>query len=144
MSSSFSDDQLQPDDTLDDRGVDDVLDEGMSAPERPSREMARGVTAREDAEGETLDDRLAQEEPDPIAEIDHSAEGHEEALLGDDGTDPSDGFEVGDERTGRLVAPEEGATDEANQLPAAEDAGIDGAAASAEEAAVHTLAEDEV
>jgi len=47
MSSSFSDDQLQPDDTLDERGVDDVLDEGMSPPERPSREMARGITARE-------------------------------------------------------------------------------------------------
>lgn len=58
MSSSFSDDQLQPDDTLDDRGVDDVLDEGMSPPERPSRETARGITAAEDAAGETLDDRL--------------------------------------------------------------------------------------
>jgi 5-(carboxyamino)imidazole ribonucleotide mutase len=66
MSSSFSEDQLQPDDTLDERGVDDVLDEGMSPPERPSREMARGTTAREDAEGETLEERLEQEEPDPI------------------------------------------------------------------------------
>ncbi|MCW2710113.1 MAG: hypothetical protein JWP24_307, partial [Marmoricola sp.] len=27
-------DQLQPEDSLDDRGVDDVLDEGFSPPER--------------------------------------------------------------------------------------------------------------
>ena len=30
----MSGDQLQPEDTLDDRGVDDVLDEGYSPPER--------------------------------------------------------------------------------------------------------------
>jgi hypothetical protein len=143
MSSSFSDDQLQPDDTLDERGLDDVLDEGMSPPERPSRDQARGTTAREDAEGETLDERLEQEEPDPTAEIDYSAEGDDELDAQED-TDPSDGFEVGDERTGRLLEPEEGATDEANQLPSADEAGIDGAAASAEEAAMHTVDEDTV
>jgi hypothetical protein len=43
-----------------------------------------------------------------------------------------------------LVDPEDGATDEDNQFPAADDAGIDGAAASAEEAAMHTVEEDEV
>jgi hypothetical protein len=138
MSSSFSEDQLQPDDTLDERGVDDVLDEGMSPPERPSREVAHGLTAAEDAAGETLDDRLAQEEPDPAAAIDHSATAQEVGLDRGDGTDPSDGFEIGDERTGRLVADDDGADDLAN------DAGIDGAAASAEEAAVHTVHEDDV
>ncbi len=101
MSSSFSDDQLQPDDTLDERGVDDVLDEGMSPPERPSRAMSHGV---DDAEGESLDERLEQEEPDPASEIDHTADGQEAELADGDGTDPSDGFEVGDERSGRLVA----------------------------------------
>jgi hypothetical protein len=144
MSSGFSEDQLQSGDTLDDRGVDDVLDEGLSPPERPSREMARGVSASEDAEGETLDERLEQEEPDPSAEVDHSAEAHEEEIRDADGIDPSDGFEVGDERTGRLVAPDGGAADDATHLPAADDAGIDGGAASAEEAAVHTVPEDEV
>jgi hypothetical protein len=132
MSSSFSDDQLQPDDTLDDRGVDDVLDEGMSPPERPSREMARGITAREDAEGETLDERLEQEEDDPSTRIDYSAEepGDEE------NADPSDGFEVGDERSGRLTQSDDDDDD------TAEEVGIDGAAASAEEAAMHTVEED--
>jgi hypothetical protein len=143
MSSSFSDDQLQPDDTLEDRGVDDVLDEGMSPPERPSREMAHGITPREDAEGETLDDRLEQEEDEPAARIDHTAESQERELRDADETgDPSDGFEVGDERTGRLVAAEEDARD--GGLPAAEDEGIDGGAAAAEEAAVHTVEEDQL
>jgi Family of unknown function (DUF5709) len=138
MSSSFSDDQLQPDDTLDERGVDDILDEGMSPPERPSRETARGITAREDAEGETLDERLEQEEPDPVATVDYSAQSQEDDLLdADENADPSDGFEVGDERTGRLTASEGDADDDI-----AEDVGIDGAAASAEEAAMHTVDED--
>jgi hypothetical protein len=132
MSSSFSDDQLQPDDTLDERGVDDVLDEGMSPPERPSREMARGITAREDAEGETLEDRLEQEEDDPSTRIDYSAEDPGD----DENADPSDGFEVGDERSGRLTQAEDDDDD------TAEEVGIDGAAASAEEAAMHTVEED--
>ena len=134
MSSSFSDDQLQPDDTLDERGVDDVLDEGMSPPERPSREVARGVTSADDAEGETLDERLEQEEPDPTAHIDHSAEAQEDELLGDEGVDPTDGLEVGGERTGRLTGLDGDSAD---------DVGVDGAAASAEEAAVHTVQEDQ-
>jgi Family of unknown function (DUF5709) len=139
MSSSFSDDQLQPDDTLDERGVDDVLDEGMSPPERPSRAVAHGVTSAEDAEGETLDERLEQEEPDPVAAVDHTPEAQEDEALGEEGTDPTDGFEVGDERTGRLAAGEgESAAD------TAEDVGVDGAAAGAEEAAVHTVDEDQV
>jgi hypothetical protein len=138
MSSSFSEDQLQPDDTLDERGVDDVLDEGMSPPERPSPEVAHGVTPAEDAEGESLDQRLEQEEPDPVADVDHSAEAQEEEILADGGTDPSDGLEVGDERTGRLTeAQGENADD------VADDVGIDGSAASAEEAAVHTVEEDQ-
>jgi hypothetical protein len=136
MSSSYSEDQLQPDDTLDDRGTDDVLDEGMSPPERPSRPTARGETARDDAEGETLDERLEQEEPDPVAEIDHSAQAQADAIVdADENGDPTDGFEVGDERTGRL-AEEPGRDDVADEV------GIDAGAASAEEAAVHTVDED--
>jgi hypothetical protein len=138
MSSSFSEDQLQPDDTLDERGVDDVLDEGMSPPERPSREVAHGVTPAEDAAGESLDERLEQEEPDPAAAVDHSAEAQEEEILADQGTDPSDGLEVGDDRTGRLAGAEGETADDV-----ADDVGIDGGAASAEEAAVHTVEEDQ-
>jgi hypothetical protein len=132
MSSSFSDDQAQPDDTLDERGVDDVLDEGMSPPERPSRAVARGITAREDAEGETLEDRLEQEEDDPSTRIDYSAEDPGD----DENADPSDDVEAGGERTGRLTQSDDGDDD------LAEEVGIDGAAASAEEAAMHTIEDD--
>jgi hypothetical protein len=132
MSSSFSGDQLQPDDTLDERGVDDVLDEGMSPPERPSREVAHGTTAAHDAAGETLDERLEQEEPDTTApDLDDSA------WDDDEDSDPLDELEVGDERTGRLA-------EELGEDDIATDVGIDGGAASAEEAAVHTVHEDEI
>jgi len=138
MSSSFSDDQLQSADTLDERGVDDVLDEGLSPPERPSPAMAHGVTPADDAAGESLDERLEQEEPDPVAQIDHTAAAQESELLGaDENADPTDGFEVGDQRTGRLAQAEGETSDDV-----ADDVGVDGAAASAEEAAVHTVEED--
>lgn len=54
-------DQLQPEDTLDDRGVDDILDEGISPPDREPKHL-RDAPSRD---GESLEDRLAQEEPDP-------------------------------------------------------------------------------
>jgi hypothetical protein len=49
------------------------------------------------------------------------------------------GGEVGEQRSGRLLAPDEG--DHIEQDLVAEDEGIDGAGASAEEAAVHTIEE---
>ncbi|MEO6604510.1 MAG: hypothetical protein ABIN55_02730, partial [Aeromicrobium sp.] len=88
-------DQLQPEDTLVDRGVDDVLDEGYSPAEKWSAGEGFGTTADEALQGESLDQRSAQEEPD----IDPYAE--------DDGEDLDDG-EVGSERAGRLVSPDEG------------------------------------
>jgi len=118
-------DQLQPADTLNDRGVDDLLDEGYSPPEKWSGGEGFGTTADEALEGETLDQRVAQEVPD----VDPYSE---------DGEDVG-GPEVGAQRSGRLVAPDEGAhNDDENEL-VAEDVGFDGAAASAEEAAVHVV-----
>ena len=58
------DNQLQPEDTLVDRGVDDILDEGISPPERPY-----GRTALDHPGPETLDELLAEEEPDPAARL---------------------------------------------------------------------------
>ena len=123
----MSEDQLQPYDTLDDRGVDDVLDEGYSPPERPRGVTAKGVTDREQLEGETLEERVAQEEP----EVWEQAEAEADADI----LDGDVGGEVGAERTGRLMA------GEAGDDRFAEDEGIDGGAASAEEAAVHTIEE---
>lgn len=120
---SMSEDQLQPQDTLDDRGVDDVLDEGISPPEQLRGSTAKGITPFEAAEGETLDDRVRQEEPEVWERADAEI------------LDGPVGGEVGEERTGRLAA----ADDASDQF--AEDEGIDGAGASAEEAAVHTIDE---
>jgi hypothetical protein len=119
--------QLQPDDTLVDRGVDDVLDEGMSPPENLQGSRAKGTTVAEQREGETIDDRRRQEE----ADVDLEPTGDD-----DEFNDPADRF-AGDERSGRLVAPDEGLYEDVDPEAVAHDVGIDGGAASAEEAAVH-------
>ncbi|HET9562747.1 MAG TPA: DUF5709 domain-containing protein [Propionibacteriaceae bacterium] len=117
-------DQLEPQRSLVDRGVDDVLDEGYSPPERYSQLIREG-------EHETLDERLEEEipEPDPYA-------------VEDQGENLDDG-EVGDERAGRLVDPNEGIGPDLESDLVGTDVGIDGAAASAEEAAVHIVRDDE-
>ncbi|MEU6477019.1 DUF5709 domain-containing protein [Streptomyces sp. NPDC047017] len=127
---------LDSEDTLEYDGVDDPLDRGWSPPERPWAVEHTGVTAAEGLRGETLDQRLAEELPDPAAP---DGDG-----IGD--CDGSDGElldnEVGAARSGRLVAPDEGAHEDEEAALVATDVGIDGAAASAEEAAVHVVDED--
>ena len=122
-------DQLPTEDTLYSRGPKDFLDEGYSPAEKPIGSRAHGTTPLEVAEGETLEERIAQEEPepDPYAEVDEVV---------DDG-------QVGDERSGRLVAPDEGAHEDTEKDVIATDVGIDGAGATAEEAAMHVIPEDE-
>ena len=116
-------DQLQPEDTLEDRGVDDILDEGISPPES-YRGEGFGTTADEALDGETLDQRLAQEEPepDPYEEVGEQV-----------------GGEVGRERAGRLVDPDGGLGEDTESDLVGDDVGIDGAGSSAEEAAVHVV-----
>ncbi|MFF5184303.1 DUF5709 domain-containing protein [Streptomyces sp. NPDC000345] len=127
---------LDAEDTLVDDGVADPLDRGWSPPERPWAVEHSGVTAAERRQGETLDQRLAEEMPDLAAP---DGDG-----LGDcDGTDGEllDN-EVGAARSGRLVAPDEGTHEDEESALVATDVGIDGAAASAEEAAMHIVDED--
>jgi hypothetical protein len=126
---------LDPEDTLNDRGSD-PYDEGFSPPERPLG-LDDGTTAEEQYEGESLDDRLAEEVPDtPVPDGDGVGD-----LSGGDGELRDD--EVGGARSGRLVAPDEGAHTDAEKDMIAEDVGIDGAAASAEEAAVHLVGDED-
>ncbi|GAB2851724.1 DUF5709 domain-containing protein [Streptomyces deserti] len=127
---------LDAEDTLEYDGVDDPLDRGWSPPERPWAVEHIGVTAAERRQGETLDQRLAEELPDPTVP---DGDG-----LGDcAGTDGEllDN-EVGAARSGRLVAPDEGVHEDEEPALVARDVGIDGAAASAEEAAVHIVDEE--
>lgn len=126
-------DQLQPEDTLVDRGVEDVLDEGYSPPDRPVGLDAFGTTGAEQRTGESLDRRLAEEEPDSAVSVQHPEERDE--------TEFPEDREVGDRRAGRLVAPDEGRSEDQEKDLLAADVGIDGGAASAEEAAVHIIDE---
>ncbi|MBQ0826706.1 DUF5709 domain-containing protein [Streptomyces tagetis] len=127
---------LDAEDTLEHDGVDDPLDRGWSPPERPWAVEHTGVTAEEGHRGETLDQRLADEQPEvPPPDGDD---------LGDCSTTDGELLddEVGADRSGRLVAPDEGTREDEEPSLVAQDIGIDGAAASAEEAAVHVVDED--
>jgi hypothetical protein len=105
--------------------------------ERPRGLEAWGTTDREEASLEDLDHRLAREEPDVA-----------EALPGDGIGDASDtdgeplDDEVGDVRAGRLIATQIDPSDPDVDLWAV-DAGIDGGGASAEEAAVHIVPDED-
>jgi len=123
-------DQLQPEDSLVDRGVDDALDEGYSPPEKWSAAEGYGNTPAEEHAGESLEQRIAQEEPEPDPYL-AAAEEAEQV-----------GGEVGNERAGRLVAEDEGLGEDEEKDLVADDIGIDGAGASAEEAAVHVIDEE--
>ena len=121
-------DQLQPDDSLIDRGVDDVLDEGYVPPDKWSPGMGYGNTPAEERQGETLEMRVAQEEPE-------SAGPDETPWNPDD--EPR---EVGSVRAGRLVDANHGeAGADTTSEAVAFAVGIDGGAASAEEAAMHII-----
>lgn len=127
---------LDPEDTLDEHGVEQILDEGYSPPERPWAVNKSGVTAEGQRRGESLDQRLSEELPDigvPRGDGLGDAWDTDGELLDD---------EVGDARAGRLVAPNEG-TRYGTEGLVGHDVGVDGAAASAEEAAVHVIPDSE-
>jgi hypothetical protein len=132
--------QLSAQDTLVDRGLDDLLDEGYSPPENYRGVTAFGVTGAEATLGESLDRRLTQEVPEqPLPStgpwapsiVDYEAIPAE----ADEFFDPA---EVGTDRAGRLVALDGFGPDDETDL-VGEDVGIDGGAASAEEAAMHIV-----
>ena len=118
-------DQLSSEDTLLDRGVDDLLDEGYSV---PTRGRAPTTTARRRGKRRT-------------ARRSTSASARRSPRSGRPGELPLDDREQF--RAGRLVEDDDavaaGGTD-----GFAIDAGISGGAASAEEAAVHLIAEEYV
>ena len=146
-------DQLQPEDTLIDDGIDDVLDRGYSPADTDRGSRAFGVTASEQAGHETIDQRVLQEVPDPDSA--YGAPLNESGLdvepLGGDDPDaiPADedwlgDAEIGDRRAGRLVAPDQGLGPDVEGDVYGMDVGIDGAGASAEEAAMHIIDGDDV
>jgi hypothetical protein len=163
--------QLDPIDEDDNTNDPDasVYDTSWVPDDRPRHNTDFGNTLSEMREGESLDQHLAEEEPDvlerelgdPLDQIDpprgelidtdETTDGRAattadlddpeaDALVDDEGGDtevPAD--ELGEEepRAGRLVEPDEGLESDTEKDMIAYDAGISGAGASAEEAAVH-------
>ena len=142
-------------DTLFGAPGDDPLDRGVVPPERWSAGVRYGDTAAEQSEGESLDQLLAEEEPDDTLELteDELEDDEEEP---EDLEDFDDDYDAGDEdvdglllddgpdpRAGRLVAEDEGAHPDEEKDLVARDVGIDGGAATAEEAAMHVVEEDD-
>lgn len=125
------DDEDQPGniEDLGDEDVEDELDRGYSPPEKWSAAQGYGNTPWEEEHRESIDQRLEQEIPDedPYAETDD---------------DVLDDGEVGGRRAGRLVDPDQGYGEDTEKDLVGDDVGIDGAAASAEEAAVHIVEDD--
>ena len=137
MRSEFDGTDPQTLNTVSDSLEGDIDDDtaGYSPADRPWVSNDWGTTDREGEAGEGLDGRLARERPEGVTD--------EGDGLGD--TSDTDGEllddEVGNDRAGRLASDDDdGVIDDEEELYA-EDAGIDGAGASAEEAAVHVVRE---
>lgn len=119
-------DQIQEGDSLIDRGVEDVLDEGYTTPESWSPAQGFGNTPEEMRQGETIDQRVKQEQPEKkVADVPWNASKEDR--------------EVGRERAGRLMAVQ----GPGGEHTLGSDVGFSGGAASAEEAAMHIISEDE-
>jgi uncharacterized protein DUF5709 len=101
---------------------DEIMQTGYDPPDREPHNLRDAPTPREEGEGESLDQRLAEEEPD----------------VSPDDPDLADAAP----RSGRLVAPDEGAHPDEEADEIATDVGPAGYASSAEEAAVHVIDED--
>jgi len=138
-------DVLDGSDTLDGNPGDDPLDRGVATPEHWSAAL-RHVLAGDD-ESESLDELLAEEEPDIVADPDE--DDWDENATEEDVARLRRG-DIADRRAGRLVSMDESAYDDGetrvvreNDL-VARDEGIDGGGASAEEAALHVTDGSEV
>ncbi|MDF6017429.1 DUF5709 domain-containing protein [Streptomyces sp. JH34] len=129
-------DDLDPENVIDEPDLDETLDTGYSPPEKPLGVTKYGTTGEEQREGESLDRRLAQEVPedDPLL-ADEPHEGPE-----DNGPEEDD---AGTERAGRLTTTDEAPGARSNNRTLGRDVGIDGGAATAEEAALHIQEDDE-
>lgn len=138
---------LDSSDTLTGAPGDDPLDRGIATPERWSAAMRFGSTAAEQRSGATLDQRLgrenpddgldtADERPDGVSWDENASDGDIRGLAALDGAGP---------RTGRLIR---AYADEAvfrswETAAVARDVGIDGGGASAEEAALHVMPDED-
>ena len=137
--------ELDAYDTLDGNPGDDPLDRGVIPPQRWTAAIRFGTTDEEEEQGESLDQLLAEEEPDvdPYAD---DVDGPQTAADPDAGDEDVDGLLLDDgpdPRAGRLTAANEVTGWAASGDLIGTDVGIDGGAASAEEAAEHVVDDDD-
>jgi hypothetical protein len=136
---------LDGSDTLDGDPGDDPLDRGVATPDRWSAGMRYALEGDEDAE--SLDELLAEEEPD--IDDDSDDETWDENATRED-VARLDRDEIADRRAGRLVTEDESDYDDGDTPRVLEDElvardeGIDGGGATAEEAALHVTDGSEV
>ena len=149
-SEDLQDSQVQDStDTLSGAPGDDPLDRGVVPPERWSAGVRFGDTATEQSEGESLDQLLSEEEPDPVLDFDEDDDEDEdlEDVEDDDeaGDEDVDGLLLDDGPDPRawLVAEDEGAHPVEEEDLVARDVGVDAGGATAEEAAMHVVEEDD-
>ena len=138
-----------------------LYDTSWVPPDRPPRQTNFGTALTEMREGESLDQRLGEEEPDvfeqelgePLQQLDESYDARlateadvedpevEQALedAGGDTDFPAPEYAEQQPRAGRLVEPDEGLESDREKDMIAYDAGSAGAGASAEEPAVHIV-----
>lgn len=144
--------QLDGEETLEGDPGTDPLDSGYVPPDRPVAVNDYSTTLAGERAGEPLDDRLARDEPDVTEAPEEASESvtstHRVGGVSTaDAEEASESDEVVDEvpaaRSGRLVRPDEGVRSDTEPTMIGGDVGIDGGAASAEEAAVHECDEDE-
>lgn len=132
--STDAEDQLQPEDTLMPGG--DPVEAGFETPDRLHGSVAFGTTAQEQAEEETIEQRIRQEVPDPATAYGapHNESGMDpEPMAGGDDPDaiPADQDFVGEISEDAEPAPDRGPRD-------GDDAAMVGSQ-SAEEAAMHMV-----
>jgi uncharacterized protein DUF5709 len=131
-------------DTLSGDPGEEPVDRGVAPPSHWSAGMRYALAGEEDSE--SMDELLSEQEPDVLDELgeeswDENATGEEVRRL--------ERYEGAEPRAGRLVAPPEDTDDPGDTLLDAEgaevarDVGIDGGAASAEEAAVHVIDDED-
>lgn len=128
--------QLESGESLDGRPGTDGLDAGVVSPNRPFGLDDPDTTPEGQRDRETVDERLAREIPDDT--------GGAATAPGPELSEGEIGTEAGQDRSGRLAPAEPDPDQVPGRSLAATDVGIDGGVASAEEAAVHDLDEDEI
>ena len=114
-------DDLDPIENLTGDDPDEIEQTSYVPPDREPYNLRHVPTPFEEARGESLDQKLSEEEPDVTA----------------------DAIDRADEqpRAGRLIAPDEGGPFDEEKDEIAEDVGPAGYASSAEEAAMHVIRE---